>query len=111
MRDYLEHLRAKPEQERQHIAFGVAAGVTLVVAAGWLTALVSSDVLALDSGEVSSLEQAAEGTKNDFSNLLGAASAFQSAVTEGVSAITAVETNTSSTLETDTQTEATVIPF
>lgn len=110
--DYIEHLRAKPESTRRYIALSTSGAITLVVALGWLVAFVSSDSLALDRGRgaTPSLAQATEGTAKDVSNLLGAASAFQTAVNEN-STIRVVETHASSTLESPQSGEQTVIPF
>lgn len=109
--DHLEHLRAKPEHIRKRIAFFTASGVTLAVALLWMVSFTMSDTLALDSqGVPTNLSTVNEGTRQDFSTLLGAANAFQSAVEEGPG-VEVVETNASSTIEEQTPEERTVIPF
>lgn len=109
--DHLEHLRAKPEHIRRRIALFSATGVTLVVFTAWLISFTVSDTLALDSqGVPANISTVSEGTKEDFSALLGAANAFQSAVEEGPG-VEVVETNASSTLEAETTDQRTVIPF
>lgn len=110
--DHIERLRAKPERERRQIALATSGAITLVVFLGWVTAFVSSDALALNSGgQTPSLTAATEGTANDVSKLLGAASTFQNTINSGP-AIRVVETNASSTLETNQDIgEQTVIPF
>ncbi|MBP9817115.1 MAG: hypothetical protein KBD05_03790 [Candidatus Pacebacteria bacterium] len=77
MKDYVEHLRAKPESVRRTIAFVAAAAIAAVVATGWMIALVSSGTLAI--APVSSSEEAASAfseTQQRFDELAGAASAF-----------------------------------
>ncbi len=112
IRDYIEHLRAKPTHVRQNIALGVSTAVTLVVLVGWAVALSASEVLVFESENAASttLTDATEGTSQGFSNLIGAAGAFQEAI-EGAPPISVVETSASSTLDTPDTSEATVIPF
>lgn len=112
-RDYLEHLKRKPAHIKQRIAFGSATAVTGLVFAVWLTGLVTSDALALTPSdpEVSeSLAEAHAQTSEGFSELLGAASAFTSAVSGD--GITVVDAGASSTLPAAAPEDTrTVIPF
>jgi len=90
MKDYVEHLRAKPESVRRTIAFSAAAAVAAVVAAGWMIALVSSGNLAI--APVSNDENASAAfaeTQQRFDELAGAASAFYSS--QGAAGVTVVE--------------------
>ena len=80
LHEKLADLKAKPEHVRQRIAVGVSGVLTLLVFAGWLGALVHNKTLALaptlPSDVPNPSEQVAQ-TKDNFSNLLGAAgSAF-----------------------------------
>lgn len=77
MKDFVEHLRAKPESERRTIALSASIAVAGVVAVGWVIALFSSGALALapvnTNGEAAA---ALEETRTRFSEMAGAASAF-----------------------------------
>lgn len=111
VRDYLEHLKGKPEPVRRAIALSTAGGLTLVVLLGWLTAVVSSGVLAFDSesADVSSSFSAAS-VREDINGIAGAAAALDFSVEGG--GLTVVETTkASSTLDREDTGEATVIPF
>lgn len=108
IRDYIEHLRAKPEHVRRGIALGTSAGITALVVVGYLAALGSSGALALNQEEAARMPTFAE---MDISNeLLGAASAFRDAASgEGVQV---VETESDTTFTgSDTGDGRTVIPF
>lgn len=117
IRDYVEHLKSKPEHVRQRIALGASAGFTAVVLVGWVVALGASGTLALSSSSSANsdtgLAQAAQETKSGFSNLLGAASAYQQASQSGTAPLTIVGGRASSTLDqkTDANEGKTVIPF
>ena len=116
LRDYLEHLKSKPEDVRRRIALGSSLGITGVVAIGWMVALGASGTLALSVPVATETKNgfavAAEETKTGFSSLLGAASAFNSGTT-GAGSLTIVGERASSTLDTNTDTTEgkTVIPF
>jgi hypothetical protein len=112
-KDYIEHLKSKPEHVRERVAVGCALVVTVVVALGWMAALTSSGVLALSTPNEADrqLASAAASTKKETSNLLGAAAAFQGSL-QGEGNITVVESGATSTLDRDTTSdERTVIPF
>ena len=88
MKDYVEHLRAKPESVRRTIAFSAAAAVAAVVGVGWMIALVSSGNLAITP--ISSNEETAAAfseTQQRFDELAGAASAFYTDQEAGVTVV------------------------
>lgn len=111
MRDYVEHLRSKPEHVRRAIALSVAAGVTAIVALGWMIALVSSGTLAVSPVPLDSDldETFAEGQER-YNALAGAAAAFSSEGS-GEPSVTIVEEKSESTLDRNEQPEETVIHF
>lgn len=113
MRDYVEHLRAKPEHVRRAIALSVATGITAVVALGWVIALISSGTLSVAPRPIDSDldETFAEGQAR-YNELAGAAAAFNSDST-GEPSVTIVEEKSASTLDRnqETQTDETVIHF
>mgnify|MGYP000543943540 CR=1 FL=1 len=115
VRDYVENLKAKPTHVRERAALGASAAITAVIAIGWLVALSTSGTLALGPAGTPASKQLAktsQESQKDFSNLLGAAGAFQNNMSAGQGSITVVETNTSSTLEQEDMVgEQTVIPF
>ena len=116
IRDYIEHLKSQPEDVRKRIALGSTLGITGLVFLGWVVALGASGTLALSdpakAAPDTGLAAAASQTKNGFSDLLGAASAFQS-VQNGTSPVTIVDGRASSTLDAkaDPNEGKTVIPF
>lgn len=66
MKDLLNHLREKPEAEKQGIAFGVAGTITLVVFIFWIVYFTSrldniEPAPALSEDSVSFVEQLEEG--------------------------------------------------
>ncbi len=111
VRDYVESLRAKPEHVRRRIAVGSSIGVTALVAVGWFAALTSSGALAISptpDPTSAALVKSATDTKEDFSGLLGAASAYQGAKDGGVMV---VDGQSSSTMKAESNDSPTVIPF
>ena len=113
-RDYLEHLKRKPAHVRERIALGSASALVAVVAVGWVGAFVTSDALVSapveDQELAQGLAEAGQDTKEGFSELLGAASAFKAAA-EGNSLVI-VDGSASSTFEGKAQEDTrTVIPF
>jgi len=112
MLDYLETLRAKPGHIRQKIAFGAAAGATVIVAAGWFAVAATSGTFLLapptlaSAGSDSGLTSALAQTQSSVSSLIGAAAAFKPGAGAG-SGIT-IETTASSTAEAP---QPTVLPF
>lgn len=111
-RDYVEHLKSKPEHVRQRVALASSGLITGLVVVGWLVALTSSGTLALSSEpQYDDITVASQESAEDFSNLLGAAGAFRTGL-DGAGSVTVVETTESSTLEQeDSIGERTVIPF
>lgn len=116
IRDYIEHLKSKPEHIRRRIALGTSAGFTGVVALAWLVALSTSGTLALTSPEeiqnAAEMKAVVQETSSSFSDLMGAASAFQSA-SQNSEELIIVDAESSSTLDApaDTTEGKTVIPF
>ncbi len=109
MLDYLERLRAKPEHIRRRIASGTAVGVTAVVALAWMAVITTNGTLAFTPPALPNdpaLHSAVAQTTSSFSNLLGAAAAYQSG-TPAPSGIQ-IETTASSTLA---PSAPTTIPF
>ena len=109
-RDYIEHLRAKPEHVRRSIALGVSGGITALIAVAYVTTLASSGALALDTpAPEASLPPIA--VDSAFNDLLGAATAFDTVLESGTG-VQVVETESATTLEeSDTGEGRTVIPF
>lgn len=110
MKDFVERLRAKPEDVRRAIALSAAAAVTGIVALGWAIALVSSGDLALSPAAPSDTgaeETFAEGQAR-WNELAGAAAAFNET---GSPELVIVEENRSSTLDPAPQPTETVIHF
>ncbi len=114
IRDYIEHLKRKPVHIRERIALGSAVGVTALVAVGWVGALVSSDVLAIEPADSGSEDFAAASaqTGQSVSELLGAASAFNASSLEAGGQVMIVDGEESSTIEPSSAEDTrTVIPF
>lgn len=115
---HLERVRAKPHHEQRKIAFLAAFGVTSLVTLGWLGALASSPVLALnpraDQNEELNMQNALTDTRSSFGELAGAAAAAIGATTSPAR-ITVVDTKTTSTLDAPKQnyndTHETVLTF
>lgn len=111
VRDYIEHLKGKPAHTRQQIAYSAAGALSLVVALGWMTALVSSGTLAFDDSEAAAnFSQATGALTEETRNVAGAAAAFDISDV-GKGSITVVEDSASSTLDKEDTGEATAIPF
>ncbi|HYE23306.1 MAG TPA: hypothetical protein VEA92_02545 [Candidatus Paceibacterota bacterium] len=119
MLDFIERLRQKPEHVRRQIAAGTAVTMTGLVALGWVGALAAGNVfiltpvedapsLAQTSGE---LTGAVKDARTSFSDLMGAVNNADGATNEP--SLIIVESESSSTLSTDTPKEdtRTVIPF
>jgi hypothetical protein len=113
IRDYVEHLKGKSEHTRRSIAFAAAGGLTLVIAFGWLTTILSSGVLALEQdGNEVGIVTTGQQVSDDFGGLAGAASALDFSTTENGGELTVVESKkASSTLDREDTGDATVIPF
>jgi hypothetical protein len=113
MMEYLEKLRAKPGAVRERIALGAAACFTAIVAIAWGAVIATNGTFVLApstfsvaSTDTTDINSAIAQTKSGFSDLLGAAAAFQSD-SKQASGIT-VDTQASTTANQGT---ATVIPF
>ncbi len=107
MRDFIEHLRAKPDHVRKQIAFGASLGITGTVALMWAVAFMSSGALMrspepTDSGITSALSE------QKGASLLGAIGAL---TTQEDGSIMVVGTSASSTGKSEAPDERTVIPF
>lgn len=108
-------LRQKPRHVRENIAVGVAGGVTLVVALGWLvgnsvsgTFVLAPKAVAVDAAQVA---QSAAPAQNNFSQLIGAAGAALGA-TSSAAHITVVDSQTARQVPQDlNDTDQTVIHF
>ncbi|MDB5189413.1 MAG: hypothetical protein JWL82_370 [Parcubacteria group bacterium] len=101
-------LRQKPLHVRENIALGVSGGITLLVAIGWMGALVAGGTLRLDSGTLASsgagapdVTQVVASSKSSFSDLLGAAGAAFGGATSSPS-IEIVDTEVHSSLDQNT---------
>jgi hypothetical protein len=107
-------LRQKPLHVRENIAIGVAGGFTLLVALGWFAASAASGTFSLSSKSTlaaAGVQQAASTSKDNFSQLLGAAAASISA-TSSPATVTVVDTQVHSTLDQpQVDANATVIHF
>jgi hypothetical protein len=108
IRDYIEHLKGKPERQRRQVALAASAGIASLVFLGWATMLVTSGTLAL--GTTREAEPAFTSAKGANSSIAGAAAALSSAFS-GEGELKAVESNVSSTMDQQDTGEATVIPF
>lgn len=116
LRDYIEHLRSKPEHIRRRIALGTSFGFTALVAVLWFTSLAASGTFTLASNTVpenKDLPPVLPDTSKSVSELLGAVGAYQSAAKNPEAPITIVDGSASSTLEARgaSEQEKTVIPF
>lgn len=120
MRDFIERMQAKPEHVRKRFALFTSAGITLVVALGWLAALSSSNSFALSPTDASlssinggdGLSEIVEETSSGFGSLLGAAGAAGNANGGTAGGLQVVDGESSSSLDRESDTEErTVIPF
>ncbi len=113
---HIQKLQEKPLHIRERIAFGTSAGITAIVAIGWLVGMNASGSFSLATKSIAESVRPtdavsstlAEGGTN-IKSLLGAASAALGDPNTPAS-INVVDTHTSSTLPGE-QTAATVIPF
>ena len=109
MFEYIESLKLKPGHIRERIALGTAAGVTAIVAVGWVTVVASSGSFALAPSDntndaASDIGAAFTNTQSGFNSLLGAVGAMGGNEQSGIM----VETESSTTLD---KGNPTVIPF
>ena len=115
VRDYIEHLKSKPESVRRRIAVGTSLTVALMVAVGWFGALTVSGDLTLGGSQTQQatvdLVQVTQDSTKGLSELMGAVNAFQQTTGKGAAPISVVETRASSTLESAQPSVQTVIPF
>lgn len=112
MHDYLEKLRAMPKQARERVAFGAAAAATAIVFVAWAAVVATNGTFALAPStfdvantDASRITDTFAQTGSGFSDLLGAAAAFQSG---SPPAGIIVETKASTTADKGTPA---VIPF
>lgn len=114
---HVNKLKEQPSHVRERVVLGVSGGITVFVAVGWMMAMSSSGAFSLATNSIaesvrppesvtSSVTQTGEG----LSSLLGAASAALGNPSQA-SAITVVETHTSSTLENQPASSSTSLPF
>jgi hypothetical protein len=101
--EVVHSLRQKPVHVRENIAFGVAGGITLLVTIGWLGANAASGTFSLAPTTLAEngnpeVQQAVASGKDNFNQLLGAASASFGA-SSSPATITVVDTNVRSTLD------------
>lgn len=108
MRDFIEHLRAKPDHVRKQIALSASASITGVVALMWGTAFISSGALSRTNVPEEPGIVAAFSEEHGAS-LMGAIGALTSSKDSGE--LMVVGTNASSTVSGETKDERTVIPF
>jgi hypothetical protein len=107
MRDFIESLRAKPDQTRKQIALFTASGLTGLVAIMWVVAFTSSGALSRTTPKEEGGIKAAFSEQNGAS-LLGAIGAL---TTREDGSIEVVGTSASSTAPAPSTDERTVIPF
>lgn len=117
MHEVVHSLRQKPQHVRENIAIGVSGGITLLVALGWFAASAANGTFSLGSNavladsNVPTMEQTVTLSKNNFTELLGAAGAALGA-TSTPAAIVVVDTQVHSTLDQQTvSADETVIHF
>jgi hypothetical protein len=120
MRDFIERMQAKPEHVRKRFAFLTSAGITVVVALGWLAAIASSNSFALSPSDVSlssidesgGLSEIVEDTSSGFSDLLGAAGGATGNNGQVGGGLQVIDGESSSSLDRESdREERTVIPF
>ncbi|MBP7741352.1 MAG: hypothetical protein KA104_01505 [Candidatus Pacebacteria bacterium] len=114
---HIDRLKEKPSHVRERVALGVSGGVTAIVALGWLTAMSSSGAFSLATKSVAEgvrppaeVATSINESSSSFKSLLGAAAASLGASTSPA-AISVVEVRSSSTLDSGSKNEPTVIPF
>lgn len=111
MRDYLDDLKTKPIHVRRSVAFSAAGALSLLVAAGWGAALLSSGVLAFEEQGASTagISVTAREFRDASAGIAGAAAAFTAPASAG--GVTVINATASSTLDKERAPEATIIPF
>lgn len=111
--EHIEHAKGKPHHVRERIAFGVASGVSGLIALVWLTGSLNSGKFALQdtsfADAVNEPSAVVVGQGNERNNsLAGAAAALPSAAKNVPAYIKIVDATASSSTR---QTEQTTIPF
>lgn len=113
---HIQKLQDKPLHVRERIAFGTSAGITAIVAIGWLVGMSASGSFSLATKSIAESVRPPETVSNtlsegnaNFKSLLGAASTALGNP-DAPAAINVVDARTSTTLPADATT-ATVIPF
>lgn len=94
MRKYIEHLKTKPESHKKKVAFGISAGVTLMIGMVWMTSF------SYFNGGASNVEVATRNSQNSPINVIrkGVANAYQS-ITGSKVEFVKEEPKTNATLE------------
>jgi len=105
--DFIEHLRGKPEHTRKQVAFGAAAGFTLLVTFMWGVAFVSSGALSTSSNTASNPVVSTFSPEKGVSLL----SAVGALTTRQDGSITVVGASATSSVPNKTTEDRTVIPF
>lgn len=115
--EVVRDLRAKPRHIRERMALGVAGGVTLVVALGWVAASAATGVFSLSPSTLANApstnvgEAVAQG-KSNFSDLLGAAgAAFSGSSTTAQIQVVDSSNPPAATDQNNNNTSATVLHF
>ncbi|MDB5265760.1 MAG: hypothetical protein JWM39_473 [Parcubacteria group bacterium] len=123
---HIENLRAKPHHVRERIAFGTAAGITVLVGLVWVGTLAATGALSLKSDNTvvtdgtngsGDAQSAIAQTQTNFSQLMGAVGAATGVSTTSAPALRIVDDGTNSTLDSKSAAVATnnsnasVIPF
>lgn len=110
--EHIEHIKGKPHHIRKRVAFGVATGVTALIALVWLVGSLSLGAFALqnnsfaDAVKQGSIETVG-GTNSPTSGVAGVAAALQSV--NGPARIEIVDT--ASSTKPAPKAEQTTIPF
>ncbi|HEX8591372.1 MAG TPA: hypothetical protein VF696_01300 [Candidatus Paceibacterota bacterium] len=109
---HLNTLKEKPHHVRERFAFGLAGGVTALVAIIWAVSLAGGGTLALTGPEVN--DEATEAARSSVSELLGAVGARSGASSSDPN-LRIVDGETTTTLTAPPQSQnaasATAIPF
>jgi hypothetical protein len=92
MMDFIERLRAKPEHVRQRIAFGASAGITGVVATGWLMTLLVSGTFSIAPSPAKSSDAAIATTNEAARNVADSANQIHTGFQQLMGAVGAAST-------------------
>ncbi len=118
LKQHLHTLKSQPSHVRERVAVGVSGGVTALVAVGWFAAMATSGSFSLATNSVAESvrppQEVAEGVAasgGTFKSLMGAAGEALGGKGTDAPAVSVVETRASTSLESRTSADATVIPF